>query len=279
MKMKKEKEKMKNEKKKEEPPQVLISHPSVHWFEVDKKATQTQEFIEKQVMERLVSEYPLQENQILELEFDLKQSPKIIETFNVPENHEHLKEYWRLLYSFSSERRRAEKLSAFAQFLSGFLTSLGFEVYVQELDWRSGKIIARMKVKRLKKINRALKKYKESKGIIEAKKPPELFFNLENGELFRINAKGRKLVYRLRPNFLNYKILSFLISQKDFTCTSDIASEYGKSTNDIRSIISKLRKNIGKKLKVKGEDIIENVPSKGYRVKNVKMLESPSESV
>ena len=183
-----------------------------------------------------------------------------------------------MYFSRSPEEIIKDRLLALSYYVGGFLRGLGFEVPAQDIEIESGKIMVRMKVKRLEKINNAFKKYIESKEIIEEKqKLPELFFNLENGELYRINTKGRKLIYRLRPNSLKYKILCFLANKKEFTPTSEIADEYNKSNKTIRSIISKLRNSIKKNLKIDGKKIIENVPSKGYRIKNIKIIGESSE--
>lgn len=157
-------------KRKEEPPKVLVQTPSIYSVRVDPKAPQTKEF-PKKIMEKLVPYHPLYENQSLILEFELKDFESgIVETFNVPKEHKYYGIYEHMYFSRSPEEIIKDRLSALSNYVGGFLRDLGFNVLAQDIEIDSGKIIVRMKVKRLEKINNALKKYIKSKEIIEETK-------------------------------------------------------------------------------------------------------------
>lgn len=278
MKIKKKKEKIRKEKKK--PPKVLVQVPSVYSVQVDPESSQTKKFAEKMIVERLIQEYPIRKNQVLRLEFRLGGClPKFVEIFNKCRGDEYYGIYEQMFFSRSLRKVIEDKLLALSKYVGIFLRrDLGFEVPVQDIKIDSKKIRTHIKAKRLEKINDILKKYRE-KLLPETKKMPIINFNVEKGELYWINEKGKKFVCCLRLNSLNYKILYFLANEKKFIPTSEIANEYGKNNEIIRSIISKLRKSIKKNLKIDGKTIIEGgIPGKGYRVKNIKMEELSEDS-
>jgi hypothetical protein len=271
--------KEKTNKEKEEAPKDLVQTPSIYTVKIDPEKAKSLGF-PKKIMEKLIPYYPLAENQTVEIELELKDFESgIISTFNVPKNHKYYGIYEQMYFSRSPEKKIEDKLLALSSYVSGVLRSLGFEVPRQNIEKELGKITVHMKVKRLEKINNVLKKYKE-KLSTEVKETPAINFDVEKGELYWINEKGKKFIYHLKIDSLNYKIVHYLASEKDFVPTQEIADEYGKDTNTIRSIISKLRKGIKKNLKIDGEQIIENVPSKfkGYRIKNIKMIEESSDN-
>lgn len=260
------------ESKKEELPKFLPPVASIYSVKVDVKKAKQLNFPEK-IIKRLLDYYPFRENQALMIEFELKDfDAGIIESFNLPKTHKH---YWHFYYLYQNRpisKVKEERLLALSTYVGFYLRSLGFDVPIQDIDADAQKIRVRMKVEDLEKINKTLKKY-EKKLPKEAEKLPTINFDAEKGELFWVNEKGERLIFCLRTNSLRYKIIYFLADKKSFIPTTEIAEEFGKTTNDIRSIISKLRRDIKKHLKIDGEKIIENVPSKGYRVKNIKIIE------
>ncbi|XOB46638.1 MAG: hypothetical protein ACKKMV_00425 [Candidatus Nealsonbacteria bacterium] len=185
------KEKIRKEKK--EPPKVLVQTPSIYLVRVDLKSPRTKEF-SKKTMERLAQNYPLYENQVLELEFGLKDSflPKIVETFNKCKKDEYYGVYEQMFFSRSPEKIIEDKLLALSNFVGGFLRDLGFEIPAQDIEIDSEKIRTYIKAIRLEKINNALKKYREKskkEKILGDKKIKKItIIEMNNGKhLFAIN--------------------------------------------------------------------------------------------
>jgi predicted HTH transcriptional regulator len=148
---------------------------------------------------------------------------------------------------------------------------LGFEVPTIDLGEDLQTITAHIEVKELEKVNKRLKEYKEK----EFEEKILINFDTEEGKLYWINENGKKFVCHLKVDSLPYKIIYFLAKEKNFVTTEELAEEYDKDKALIRSVISKLRKKLKQKLKIDGKKIIESIPSQGYRIRNVKIVEKP----
>jgi hypothetical protein len=244
---------------------------SVYSVRIDHQRAQMLGFPQK-IMEKIIKRYPLVVNETFQLEFELKDfEPGIIETFNMPKNHENYRMYKYLYDHRPKEEIIEKKLWAASEYIAYFLRKLGFELPTVDFEINSQKMIAHIEVKELEKVNKKLKKYKEK----EFEEKILINFDTEEGKLYWINEKGGKFVCHLNVDSLPYKIIYFLAKEKNFVTTEELAEEYDKDKALIRSVISKLRKKLKQKLKIDGKKIIESIPSQGYRIRNVKIVEKP----
>jgi hypothetical protein len=101
---------------------------------------------------------------------------------------------------------------------------------------------------------------------------PALILNKE-GTLYRIDDKERKFVYQMGSNGLRYDLVRYLVAEKRYVQTAELAREFEKSLPQIRKTIAEIRKLITKKLKIPGDKIVETGAGGGYRTKNIKTKE------
>ncbi len=75
------------------------------------------------------------------------------------------------------------------------------------------------------------------------------------------------LCYPMGAKSERFKILRYLVDNKDFQDTQTIADYLGdKNTQGVRTEIGKIRDNITKFLKIDGDEIIESKKDSGYRI-------------
>jgi len=104
-------------------------------------------------------------------------------------------------------------------------------------------------------------------------KVPALILN-EEGTLYKTDDKERKFVYQMGSNGQRYDIVRYLVAEKRYVQTAELAREFERTMPQIRKTIAEIRKLITKKLKIPGDKIIETVAGGGYRTKNIKTKES-----
>lgn len=95
----------------------------------------------------------------------------------------------------------------------------------------------------------------------------------DNGELY-IDGEKESKNYPMELDALRHKIVHFLISQKDWIQTSDLANEFETSRPKIRKAIEQTKRMIEKLLKINGNKIIEGRKNLGgYRITKIKIRE------
>ena len=104
-------------------------------------------------------------------------------------------------------------------------------------------------------------------------KVPALILN-EEGTLYKTDDKERKFVYQMGSNGQRYDIVRYLVAEKRYVQTAELAREFERTMPQIRKTIAEIRKLITKKLKIPGDKIIETGAGGGYRTKNIKTKES-----
>ena len=96
----------------------------------------------------------------------------------------------------------------------------------------------------------------------------------EEGTLYKTDDKERKFVYQMGSNGLRYDIVRYLVAEKRYVQTAELAREFERTLPQIRKTIGEIRKLITKKLKIPGGKIIETGAGGGYRTKNIKTKEN-----
>jgi len=102
---------------------------------------------------------------------------------------------------------------------------------------------------------------------------PTLIFN-EEGTLYRTDDKERKFVYQMGSNGLRHNIVRYLVAEKRYVQTAELATEFKRTLPQIRKTIGEIRKLITKKVKIPGGKIIETGAGGGYRTKNINTREN-----
>ena len=98
---------------------------------------------------------------------------------------------------------------------------------------------------------------------------------LEEGQLYRADDKERKLVYSMKLDKLPYKIACYLVEEKRYVQTKELADRFDESPQEIRKTIGEIRQLINERLKIPGNKIIEsNNSGAGYRTKNIKLKQT-----
>ena len=92
----------------------------------------------------------------------------------------------------------------------------------------------------------------------------------EEGTLYKTDDKERKFVYQMGSNGLRYDIVRYLVAEKRYVQTAELAREFERTLPQVRKTIGEIRKLITKKLKIPGGKIIETGAGGGYRTKNIK---------
>lgn len=132
---------------------------SIYSVRIDPQRAQMLGFPQK-IIKRIIKYYPLIANETLHIEFELKDfEPGIIETFNMPKNHENYRIYKYLYDHRPKEEIIENKLWALSEYIDYFLRRLGFEVPTTEFERNSQKMIAHIEVRELEKVNNALRAY------------------------------------------------------------------------------------------------------------------------
>ncbi len=100
-------------------------------------------------------------------------------------------------------------------------------------------------------------------------------FILKETKLYLIGSK--KGPYKMEDGALRHELLSFLIKEKKFIPTKDLATEltillnHTISTTRIRATIDQIRDKVHVTFGIPRSSIIENRPQGGYRVTNIKI--------
>lgn len=84
-----------------------------------------------------------------------------------------------------------------------------------------------------------------------------------NGNLYR-KLKNKRIVYSMSAGSDRFKIIEYLSKNRRYCSVDEILPN--KRPQNIRTTIAKIKKNIEKYLKIKGNDFIQSKRDSGYRV-------------
>jgi len=106
--------------------------------------------------------------------------------------------------------------------------------------------------------------YYEAQVSLRSSVPTTLYLN-SVGDFWR--EPKEKFCYPIGETSGRHKIVRFFATHNGYQKTSDIAADLeGKDEQLVRKEIGKIRGNIGKLLKLKGDDVIEMRKGSGYRI-------------
>ena len=112
------------------------------------------------------------------------------------------------------------------------------------------------------------KKIIKQKGLIDdkllkEKKEKHILYLDSNGNLYR-KLKNKRIVYSMSAGSDRFKIIEYLSKNRRYCSVDEILPN--KRPQNIRTTIAKIKKNIEKYLKIKGNDFIQSKRDSGYRV-------------
>lgn len=124
-----------------------------------------------------------------------------------------------------------------------------------------------------KDINKLTDYLHEIDDQIEENQNTQIFILESNGLFYPEGSKN--LCHEFDLSIARYKLLHHLASKKDYVATGKLANEYTNGDKiKIRKIVGEIRDIVHKKMDISRKAIFENDTEQGYRITNVKLIET-----